>query len=160
VATYTAVLLSDTAVPSWHDAHPQLPFVFAGSAASAAGGLAMLGTAPSEAGPGRRLAIAGAASELIAERAMEHSMGLAAEPLHTGRAGQLLRASRALTTIGAGAAMFGRRSRFVSAVGGAALMAASVATRFGIFEAGQASANDPKYTVVPQRERLDSRSRT
>jgi hypothetical protein len=158
VATYTAVLLSDTAVPSWHDAHPQLPFVFAGSAACAAGGLAMLGAPPDEAGPGRRLALAGAATELVAERAMEHSMGLAAEPLHVGRAGRLLRASRALTALGAVAAVFGRRNRVVSALGGAAMLTASVATRFGIFEAGQASANDPKYTVVPQRERVDSRS--
>ena len=37
------------------------------------------------------------------------------------------------------------------------LLAASVATRFGIFEAGLASARDPKYTVVPQRERLRRR---
>ena len=27
-------------------------------------------------------------------------------------------------------------------------------TRFAVFEAGQASAKDPKYVVVPQRERL------
>ena len=158
IATYTAVLLSDTATPSWHDAHRQLPYVFAGSAACAAGGLAMLGTPPHQAGPARRLAIAGAATELIAERVMEDSMGVAAEPLHAGRAGQLLRASRALTTFGAAAAAFGGRSRIVSALGGAALLAASAATRFGVFEAGQASANDPKYTVVPQRDRVDSRS--
>ncbi|HVQ92712.1 MAG TPA: hypothetical protein VMU51_16885 [Mycobacteriales bacterium] len=29
-----------------------------------------------------------------------------------------------------------------------------MSTRFGIFLAGQASAADPRYTVVPQRERL------
>jgi hypothetical protein len=34
-------------------------------------------------------------------------------------------------------------------------MAGSACTRFGVFEAGQASARDPKYTVVPQRERLN-----
>jgi hypothetical protein len=158
IATYTAVLLSDTATPSWHEAHRQLPFVFAGSAACAAGGLAMLGTPPDQAGPARRLAIAGAATELIAERVMVDSMGVAAEPLHTGRAGQLLRASRALTTLGATAAALGGRSRIVSTLGGAALLAASAATRFGVFEAGQASANDPKYTVVPQRDRVESRS--
>ena len=39
-------------------------------------------------------------------------------------------------------------------VSGAALMAGSACLRFGVFEAGQASAKDPKYTVVPQRERL------
>ena len=43
----------------------------------------------------------------------------------------------------------------MAAVSGAALLAGSVCTRFGVFEAGQASAKDPKYTVVPQRERLD-----
>lgn len=41
VATYTAVLVSDTAVPAWHDGHRELPFVFAGSAAMAAGGLGL-----------------------------------------------------------------------------------------------------------------------
>jgi len=32
--------------------------------------------------------------------------------------------------------------------------AASIATRWGIFHTGIASADDPKYTAVPQRERL------
>jgi hypothetical protein len=36
-------------------------------------------------------------------------------------------------------------------------MAASAATRWGIFHAGLASARDPKYTVVPQRERREAR---
>ena len=30
-------------------------------------------------------------------------------------------------------------------------------TRFGIFEAGMASARDPKYTIVAQRRRRDGR---
>jgi hypothetical protein len=34
-------------------------------------------------------------------------------------------------------------------------MAASACTRFGIFHAGVASAQDPRYTVQPQRDRLD-----
>ena len=41
VATYTAVLLADTSVPSWHEAWPELPFVFAGSALSGSAGLAL-----------------------------------------------------------------------------------------------------------------------
>jgi hypothetical protein len=32
-------------------------------------------------------------------------------------------------------------------------------TRFGIFEAGLVSAKDPKYVVVPQRERMAARAR-
>jgi hypothetical protein len=35
-----------------------------------------------------------------------------------------------------------------------ALLAGSACLRFGVFDAGQASARDPRYTVVPQRERL------
>ena len=38
-----------------------------------------------------------------------------------------------------------------------ALLAASVATRFGIFHGGVASARDPKYTVLPQRDRIRRR---
>jgi hypothetical protein len=45
------------------------------------------------------------------------------------------------------------RCRF-SALSGAALMAASALTRFGVFEAGRASARDRKCTVGPQRQRL------
>jgi hypothetical protein len=93
--------------------------------------------------------------ELAASQQMERSMGLSAEALKQGRAGRLLQASRALAVLGAAGAVVGRRNRAVSAVAGAALLAGSAATRFAIFEAGQESARDPKYTVVPQRERLD-----
>jgi formate-dependent nitrite reductase membrane component NrfD len=157
VAAYTAVLLSDTATPSWHEAHRELPFVFVGSASAAAGGLGMLGSPVSEAGPARRLAVGGALLELAAEQKMERSMGITAEPLHSGKAGALMKASKALTAFGAlTAAVLGGRSRTAAAVAGSALLAGSACTRFGVFEAGQESARDPKYTVVPQRERLDA----
>ena len=42
ICTYTAALICDTAVPAWHDAHREMPYLFAGSAASAAGGLGMM----------------------------------------------------------------------------------------------------------------------
>lgn len=154
VAAYTAVLLSDTATPSWHAAYKELPFVFVGSAAAASGGLGMLGSPTDQAGPARTFAVGGALLELAAEHRMERSMGITAEPLHRGKAGRLMRASKALTTFGAIGSVLAGRSRVLAALSGAALMAGSVCTRFGVFEAGQQSARDPKYTVVPQRERL------
>ncbi len=158
VASYTAVLLTDTATPAWHDAHRELPFVFVGSAAAASGGLSMLLAPTAETGPARRLAVTGALVELAAEHRMESSMGLSAETLRSGKAGWLMRASRILTAAGAaGAALLGGRSRIAAGLSGLALMAGSACTRFGVFEAGQHSAQDPKYTVVPQRERLDRR---
>jgi formate-dependent nitrite reductase membrane component NrfD len=159
VASYTAVLLSDTATPTWHEAHNELPFVFVGSASAAAGGLGMALAPLSESGPAQRLAVGGALLELAAEHKMERSMGLTAEPLHQGRAGQLMQLSKTLTAFGAlTAALLGRRSRAAAVVAGTALVTGSACTRFGIFEAGQDSARDPKYTVVPQRERLNARA--
>jgi hypothetical protein len=55
---------------------------------------------------------------------------------------------------GAAGTLFAARDRRVAAASGLSLLAASACTRFGIFHAGQESARDPKYTVVPQRERL------
>jgi hypothetical protein len=46
------------------------------------------------------------------------------------------------------------RNRLIAVLSGAALLAGSALTKFGVFEAGLASARDPKYTVGPQRERL------
>jgi hypothetical protein len=69
-----------------------------------------------------------------------------------------MRAAKALTAVGAaGAAFAAGRSRPAAALAGAALLAGSLCTRLGIFEAGMMSAQDPKYTVVPQRERLQAR---
>jgi len=154
LGVYTAVLLADTATPSWHEAHRELPFVFAGSAAAAAGGLGLLVAPTHQTGPARRLAVGGAALEAAADQLMERSMGITAEPMHTGRAGKYLGAAKALNAAGVAGAVFAAgRSRVGAAVSGASFLAGSLLTRMGIFEAGQASARDPKYVVVPQRER-------
>ncbi|HEY3775246.1 MAG TPA: NrfD/PsrC family molybdoenzyme membrane anchor subunit [Solirubrobacteraceae bacterium] len=158
VASYTAALVADTAVPAWHDGFRELPFLFVGSAATAGAGLALVGSPTVETVPVRRLALAGACVELIAERRMERSLGMVAETLRTGSAGRKMRAAAALTALGAaGAALAAGRSRRAAALSGAALVAGSLCTRLGIFEAGMMSARDPKYTVVPQRQRVQAR---
>jgi hypothetical protein len=155
LATYTAALVANTAVPAWHEAHRELPFVFGGSGAQAAGGLAMLLVPVDQAGPARRMALAGAAIEIVAAESIVLRRGLVAEPYRTGAPGRLMRIARNFTVVASAATVVaGRRSRVLSAVAGATYVAASVTTRFGVFEAGLASARDPKYIVVPQRERL------
>ena len=95
LAVYTAVLLSDTATPTWNAAYRDLPFVFASSASLAASGLAMITTPVSEAGPARRLAVIGAISDLISARYTEHRMDpVTREPLHHGTPGRMLRMER------------------------------------------------------------------
>ncbi len=159
VAAYTAALISDTAVPTWHEGYREMPFVFVGSAACAAGGLGMIGAPVAEAGPARRAVVLGAALDVVATKRMERGMDGAAEPLRTGTAGRLMRAAEILTVCGAVVGgVLGRRWRAAAVAGGLASLAGSACTRFGIFHAGVASARDPRYTVVPQRERLDSRN--
>lgn len=158
MATYTAVLIANTAVPSWHAPYDELPFVFAGSAMAAGGGITMALTPVDEAGPSRKVALSGVALELAAIHRVEHGHGIVSEPYHLGKAGKLLRAAKACTIGGAGLTALAGRTRAGSVVGGVLLATGSLLTRMGVFEAGMASAKDPKYTVVPQRERLDARN--
>ncbi len=154
VVTYTGTLISNTAVPAWHEAYREMPYVFAGSAACAAGGLGLLAVRAADAEPARKLAVLGAASVLIAKRQLLNRLGDVAEPYETGTAGALFRASEILTAGALAGVVLGRESRAVSALSGASLIAASLLTRFGVFQAGLASARDPKYTIVPQRRRI------
>jgi hypothetical protein len=161
VASYTAVLLSQTAVPAWHEAFRELPFVFAGSAAASAAGLGMALAPPDQAAPARRLAVCGAVAEAAASRLIERRPGLVPTAYTTGRARRLRRTAEALTLAGAAlAATAARSSRPAAAAAGLALLTGGALQRLGVFEAGVASTKDPAYVVVPQRERLTARGGT
>ena len=82
---------------------------------------------------------------------------VAAEPLHHGAPGGMLRWSERLAVAGGLGTLLGGRHRGVAVLSGLALMAASALTRFGVFEAGLESARDPRYTIEPQKRRLAAR---
>jgi len=151
LATYTAALIADTAVPVWHDARATLPAVFASGAAASAGAAALALTPPEHAAPARRLAIAGAAAELASVTLMERRLGtLVGRPYREGAAGRLGRLAKLATAAGALAAT--RRAR----TGAALITAGAILTRWSVFRAGFQSARDPEATVAPQRARADS----
>lgn len=154
VATYTAVLVADTAVPAWHETYRQLPFVFAGSAVLAGGSIGTLLGATEDSGPSRRMMVIGGAVELGAGEVMERSLGVVGENFHQGRAGALMKAAKASSAAAVVGAMLARRFPVLGRLAGVLGIAGSVLTRFGIFEAGIQSTEDPRYVVVPQRERL------
>jgi hypothetical protein len=160
LGTYTAVLLSNTAVPTWHEAHRELPVLFAGSAAAAGGGMGLIGASVRENVPAARLAVGGAALELAVGEYMERKLGLLGDVYHKGKASTLMKASKACLAAGIVGTVLGRRRRWSAALSGAALMAGSALTRFGVFEAGMASSRDPAHIVVPQRERIRQRAET
>jgi hypothetical protein len=157
LATYTAALLSDTAVPVWHEGRRELAFVFAGSAAASAGAAAAIVTPPAHAGPARRLAVLGVLVEGAAMQTMERRLGELAEPYHEGQAGRYARLAKTLSTAGALAIATGRGRRDRTVAGGAMVLAGAVLERWAVFKAGFQSAREPRYTVDPQRALTDGR---
>lgn len=158
LAAYTAVLLGDTSVPAWQGARNYLAPLFVSSASCAAGGAGLVTTSSRNSGPARALAVAGAVGDVTAMHALKDGVGdVMREAFETGKAGKHLRAAEALVVGGGVLAALAGRRRVAGAVAGAALMAGSCLTRFGIMAAGKQSVADPKYVVEPQRERLARR---
>jgi polysulfide reductase-like protein len=157
LAAYTGTLLSNTAIPAWHEARRELPFLFGSSAAASAGAASAIVVPPEEAGPARRLAVGGVLVQNAVMLGMEKRLGLVGEPYRQDEAGRYNRIAKTCTL--AGAALLagpGRRSRLAAAAGGALVLGGEVALRWSVFRAGFQSARDPKYTVLPQRERAAS----
>jgi Polysulphide reductase, NrfD len=154
LTTYTAALISNTAVPVWHEARATLPFVFAASGAMSAGAAVVVATPAKEAAPARRLAVGGAVAGLGALQIMERRLGGLGEPYRTGAAGKLKRAAEALTAAGAGVIAGAGRGRPAAVAGGSLLLAGAVCERWSIFRAGFQSASDPRATVEPQRRAI------
>ena len=158
LTTYTGVLVADTAVPVWHEARRELPWIFGASAAASAGAAASVFLRPEDAKPARRLAVAGVLAEGALMQLMELRLGTTGEVYRQGTAGKFSWAAKGLAT--AGAALLARRagrSRTALALGGALVCAGEMCLRWAVFKAGAQSARDPKYVVEPQRERVEQR---
>jgi formate-dependent nitrite reductase membrane component NrfD len=156
LSTYTGVLIADTAIPAWHDARRELPFLFGASSLATAGGAAALLVPPAHAGPARRVAVGGVVVEGAISILIRRRLGLVGEAYGKGRAGRLSWIAR-LCSVG-GAFLLARRghdSRAAAAAGGALVLAGGLALRFSVLEAGKVSAADPRYVVEPQRARLE-----
>jgi formate-dependent nitrite reductase membrane component NrfD len=156
LATYTGVLVADTAVPVWHDGRRELPWIFGASAAASSGAAAAMFVRPEDAGPARRLAVAGVLAEGALMQAMERSLGTVGEVYRQGAAGKLSWAAKGLATAGAAIlATRGRKSRGAAVAGGALVCAGELCLRWAVFKAGAQSARDPKYVVESQRRRAE-----
>ncbi|MGH7716708.1 MAG: NrfD/PsrC family molybdoenzyme membrane anchor subunit [Vulcanimicrobiaceae bacterium] len=152
LTTYTAVLISNTATPIWHEARRELPFVFAASGVAGAGAVAVLFGPEGEAGSARRAMVWGGIALDLTMRSMRAGLGKTiSEPYRIGNAGTLQTVSTLLGVCGAGIGILGRKNRAMSCVAASLTIAAGIFERFAILEAGKQSATDPKYVVESQR---------
>jgi formate-dependent nitrite reductase membrane component NrfD len=152
IATYTGVLVADTATPAWHEARRELPVLFAASAAASAGGITALlssisGRAETSAA---RIGALGAVTEIAVGVVMRRRLGELDTYTADDTARRLDHASRYLSL--AGAAMLagrggGGKGRVIALAGGASIAAGSLCQRLAVLRAGTASANDPRYVL-------------
>jgi len=143
LATYTAVLIGNTAIPIWDATRRRLPWFFAASSATSLASLLEL------VGAGRRsYSILGKAAELAAGHAVARAAVAAGvgRPLREGRSGRMWRGAVWIGVASLAATLLGR-PRLAGVLG----TAASVLARFAVVEAGKASAADPRATFEPQR---------
>nr|MBA3430436.1 polysulfide reductase NrfD [Actinomycetota bacterium] len=98
LAAYTAVLLSNSAVPVWQASRRSLPFLFVSSAVSSAGALlGMMQFNDTEEQVVRRFAIAGGVAETIAGSMVEREVSKVervGRPLEEGLSGSLWKAAK------------------------------------------------------------------
>jgi hypothetical protein len=106
----------------------------------------------------RRVAVGAAASEAaiasVLHRRLPHDV---ARAYTTGPAHRLQRAATVTSACGAAlVATAGRRRRALARVGGALIAIGAACERFAVYEAGKASAADPRATIAPQKARLEA----
>jgi hypothetical protein len=155
LSSYTGALIANTAVPAWHEARLELPFLFTAGAAASAGAACTVLSPVAEAEAARRLAVGGAAIEIGIALGMERRLQARGVGGGYDDVASLNRAATGLTLAGAAViAARGARSRMAAVVGGTLVTAGAIAERWTVFRAGSRSAARPEDTIGPQRARL------
>jgi formate-dependent nitrite reductase membrane component NrfD len=162
---YTAVLISNTAVPVWQEARTSLPALFIGSAMTSAAQLLKLLPVKLPVQGHRAVntfGIAGSIAELAAGWVVEQQVNrvpIVGKPLREGVSGALWQASKVLTVTGLALSIFGR-SRWAWRAGAVLGTAGAISLRFAVFHAGKASAREPRASFHLQREASSPQSIT
>lgn len=155
LATYTAVLISNTAVPIWQAGRRILPLLFG---ASSMAGLASLLDLMELRNHERRVSVyfgtVGRVAELAAGAVMEHEAARVPQvgkPLYEGIAGALWTAAKVATASSLVISLLPRQTRGKRIAAGVLGTIGAVCLRFAVFHAGRASALDPRATFRQQR---------
>ncbi|MGH9583974.1 MAG: NrfD/PsrC family molybdoenzyme membrane anchor subunit, partial [Bryobacteraceae bacterium] len=163
LATYTGVLVANTAVPVWQESRRMLPVLFGASAMSSLGSaFQMCVEDPEERGIAKAFGAVGQAAELVASIVMEKQASAVrrvGRPFRRGLSGFLWRSAQLLTAASLLASVLPKpagiaRNRRIAA--GALGAAGSLLMRLAVERAGTASARDARASFHLQR---DSKSR-
>ena len=154
LSTYTAVLISNAAVPIWQAGRRILPLLFAASSmAGLASVLDLMELTPAERDVVRAFGTAGRVAELAAGVVMDREAARVervADPLRQGVSGALWKAAKIATAASLVVSVLPSRSRGKRIVAGVLGTAGAICLRFAIFHAGRASAQDSRATLSQQ----------
>jgi formate-dependent nitrite reductase membrane component NrfD len=152
LATYTAVLLGNSAVPLWLATRTTLPLLFgASSAAGLASVLELMPLGERERAIVRRFAVVARVAELAADEAVEREASANPQvglPLRQGASGALWKAAKVLTAASLVLTVMPGRRRMAAGICG---VLGGLALRFGVFHGGKVSALDPRATFAQQQ---------
>ncbi len=153
LATYTGVLVANTAVPVWQASRKTLPALFGSSAVASLGCLFDMFGAKT---PASTFGMIGRGAELAAGFCMEHEAGAVqrvGRPLKRGLSGVMFRTSTLLTGVSLVLALWPKGTRNRKIVSGVLGSLGSLLMRFSVEQAGKASARDPRASFHAQRQR-------
>lgn len=159
LGTYTAVLVSDTAVPIWQATRTALPRFFGASALTgAASALDLFGEVDErEEAITRRLGIVAKTAELVTGELVQRDadeVERVGRPLHQGASGALWRTAKGATAASLAVSLLPVPARWRPArriTSGLLGTVGSLAARFAVFHAGTSSSRDPRATFSRQR---------
>jgi len=155
LATYTAVLLANSAVPFWLSTRNSLPLLFGASSGSGlAAVLELMPLSDREHTIARRFGIAARTADVLATRLVErdaYDNPQVGRVLHEGVSGALWKAAKVLTLSALVLAAVPGKSTTRRRVAGTLGVLGGFALRFGVFHAGKASALDPRASFSQQQ---------
>lgn len=155
LATYTGVLVGNSAVPLWQASRRILPLLFGASAMAGAGSLFdLLLDNPRERRITYTFGTVGRVAELTAAIVMEKQAArvpIVTKPLRSGPSGLLWRAATVLTAASLIPSLWPKSTRRKRVIAGALGTAGSLALRYAVHTAGAASARDPRATFRSQQ---------
>ncbi|HLH01496.1 MAG TPA: NrfD/PsrC family molybdoenzyme membrane anchor subunit [Bryobacteraceae bacterium] len=158
LATYTGVLVANTAVPVWQESRRVLPILFGSSAMASAGCLLEMVGDQRGFAVARTFRISGQIAEIALAFAMEKQVARierVARPLRSGFSGFLWRASAVLAASSLLVTVLPIKKRAKKFAAGILGTLGSLALRFAVDKAGLASARDPRASFHLQRAQLN-----
>jgi formate-dependent nitrite reductase membrane component NrfD len=159
LATYTGVLVGESAIPFWQHSRRLLPVLFGSSAVASAGSIFdLLFEDPGACRITRTYGILGRVAELGTAQVLEHQLKAVpqvAKPLENGLTAVMWRTAEVLTAASLITLLLPRQNRRKRVIAGVLGSVGSLLMRYAVHQCGVRSARDPRAVFQSQRASME-----